>query len=151
MLRLWGYSDLDHATPTARYFYSQISSQNAIFWALDREGELIGELYAFLDIAEDRDFADGTTTAYLCAFRVRPEYRGLGLGSRLMETALAELKARGFLRAAIGVDEARNERLYRRLGFTETFKLCFLDPCARDADMVPERVETGYRLLAKTL
>ena len=151
MLDLWGYADVDHAPPTARYFYSQISSGNAIFWALDRKGELIGELYAFLDIAEDRDFADGTTTAYLCAFRVRLEYRGLGLGSRLMETALAELRARGFRRAAIGVDEDRNERLYRRLGFDTFIKDCFLDPCARDADMAPQREETGFRLLAKTL
>ena len=151
MLRLWGYSDLDHATPTARYFYSQISSGNAIFWALEQEENIIGELYAFLDIAEDRDFADGTTTAYLCAFRVRPEYRGLGLGSRLLETALADLKSRGFRRATIGVDEARNERLYRRLGFDTFIKNCFLDPCARDADMAPQREETGYRLLAKSL
>ena len=49
------------------------------------------------------------------------------------------------------MDEARNERLYRRLGFAEPVKLCFLDPCARDENMAPQREETGFRLLAKAL
>ena len=58
---------------------------------MDHNGELIGELYVFLDL-EDKDFADGNNTAYLCAFRVKPEYRGRGLGTSMMEKALKELK-----------------------------------------------------------
>ena len=151
MLGLWGYEDADHAPPTAQYFYEQISCQNVVFWALDYEGDIIGELYAFLDIEEDKDFADGHTTAYLCAFRIKPEFRGRGLGSGLMEAALADLKARGFHRATIGVDEARNERLYRRLGFETEVRKCFFDPCARDENMEPEPDGAGYLLLAKEL
>ncbi len=63
MLKLWGYQDANKASPTAKYFYRNISSGNAVFWTLDRDGELIGELYAFLNIEEDKDFADGITTA----------------------------------------------------------------------------------------
>ena len=150
MLALWGYEDANTASPTAKYFYRNISSGNAAFWTVDNEGELIGELYAFLNIEEDRDFADGTSTAYLCAFRIRKEYRGQGLGTSLMERALADLKASGFRYATIGVSEERNERLYRRMGFTKEIKTCYSDPCARDEDMQPIPDE-GYLLLSKTL
>lgn len=149
MLALWGYHDPDSATNTARFFYQNISSGNAVFWTLDDGGDLIGELYAFLDL-DDKDFADGRTTAYLCAFRVRPEYRGHGLGTRLMETALADLKAAGFSRATIGVDDERNERLYHRMGFTAWIKDCYLDPCAMDEEMQPAE-DDGYILLSKDL
>ena len=152
MLRLWGYACPENVTDTARFFFANVSSGNAIFWtAEDPGGELIGELYAFLDLRDDREFADGHTTAYLCAFRVRKDRRGEGIGSRMMETALADLRARGFRRATIGVDDARNERLYRRMGFSRKVKDCFLDPCAVDGDMRPARVGEGYLLLAKEL
>ena len=138
MLKLWGYGDEDRAPPTARFFYRNLSSGNAVFWTVDRDGELIGELYAFFDL-EDRAFADGKSTAYLCAFRVKEGFRGQGLGSRLMETALGELKARGFRRASIGVSESepQNLRLYRRFGFTEKGKDCRADPCSMDEHMRP--------------
>ena len=152
MLRLWGYADPEDATNTARFFCRNIASGNAVFWASeDPDGELIGELYAFLDVPEDREFADGRTTAYLCAFRVRQERRGRGIGSRMMETALADLRARGFLHATIGADDARNERLYRRMGFARKVKDCFFDPCAMDENMRPARVGGGYLLLMKDL
>ena len=151
MLKLWGYPDVDSASPTARYFYHHISAGNALFWTLDHDGKLIGELYVFLNIEEDRDFADGSTTAYLCAFRVQKEYRGQGLGTRMMNTALADLKSRGFLRATIGVDDARNEKLYHRLGFTTKIKECYIDPCARDENMNPIWEKEGYTLLTEEL
>ena len=61
------------------------------------------------------------------------------------------LKERGFRRATVGVDDERNRRLYRRMGFTEKVKDCFVDPCAVDEDMRPVRDEEGYELLAKNL
>ena len=152
MLALWGYPKLDAASPTTRFFYQNIASGNAVFWALEHEGALIGELYVFFDLA-DKDFADGKTTAYLCAFRVKEGFRGQGLGSRLMGTALAELKALGFRRAAIGVSESepRNLRLYRRFGFTEKIKDCRADPCAMDEHMRPVIDPEPWVLLRKEL
>jgi len=150
MLALWGYRDISRASPTCRFFFRNISSGSAEFWTLEDGGELIGELYVFFDIPFDRDFADGEGKVYLCAFRVRREFRGQGLGTRLMKTVLADLKERGFRRATIGVSEESNERLYRRLGFNEKIKDCFIDPCAMDADMKPERDE-GFILLSKDL
>ena len=152
MLALWGYPMLDAASPTARFFYQNIASGNAVFWALEHERALIGELYAFFDLP-DKDFADGNATAYLCAFRVKPEFRGRGLGSRLMETVLAGLKARGFRRATIGVSESelQNLRLYRRFGFTEKVKDCRADPCAMDENMQPVVDPEPWVLLRKEL
>ncbi len=152
MLALWGYPKLDAASPTARFFYQNLAAGSAVFWTLEHEGTLIGELYAFFDL-EDRDFADGKTTAYLCAFRVKEGFRGQGLGSRLMETALAELKALGFRRASIGVSESEpwNLRLYRRFGFTEKGKDCRADPCAMDEQMRPVIDPEPWALLYKTL
>ena len=152
MLTLWGYSDIQTASPTAKFFYRSIASENAIFWALDHDGELIGELYAFLNL-EDKDFADGCNVAYLCAFRVKQEYRGKGLGSRLMNAALVELKKRGFRHVTIGVspDEPRNIDLYHRLGFTMKIKDCHYDPCGMDENDQPEYDEAGWWLLSKEL
>ena len=150
MLKLWGYEDANQAPPTARFFYRNISSGNAVFWTVEHEGELIGELYAFLNIEEDRDFADGSTAAYLCAFRVKKEYRGRGLGSGMMAAALADLRYRGFRRATIGASEEGNKKLYRRMGFVTEIKDCFFDPCARDVRMRPEP-DAGFLLLSKDL
>ena len=149
MLRLWGEAEKE-ASPTARFFAQNIECGNAVFWAAERDGALIGELYAFFAL-EDFDFADGKTTAYLCAFRVQAAFRGKGIGTRLMETALADLKARGIVSATIGADEAQNVARYRRMGFTETVKTCYADPCDRDEAMQPIRVPAGYVLLRKTL
>ena len=151
MLELWGYPDADAASPTARFFYRNIGSGNAVFWTLDDNGHLVGELYAFLTIDGDRDFADGETTAYLCAFRVREDLRGRGLGSKLMKTVLADLKSSGFRRATIGVDDDVNEARYRHMGFSEKIKTCYFDPCAMDKDMRPAYDEAGFLLLARDL
>lgn len=152
MLRLWGYQDPASASYTAKFYYHNISSGNAVFWTLDNDGDLIGELYVFLNL-EDKDFADGETTAYLCAFRVKEEYRGQGLGSRLLNAALADLKEAGFRTATIGVgsDKPQNIQLYRRFGFTRKVKDCHYDPCGMNADNQPEYEEEAWWLLSKDL
>ena len=152
MLHLWGFQDEITASPTAKFYYRNITSGNAVFWTLDKDGELIGELYVFLNL-EDKDFADGESTAYLCAFRVKKEYRGQGLGSNLMNAALAELKEIGFHTATIGVgsDKPLNIQLYRRFGFNRKVKDCHYDPCGMDENNQPEYEEEAWWLLAKDL
>lgn len=151
MLSLWGYKEISEASPTARFFCEHISSGNAEFWTIDDNGKLIGELYVFLNM-EDKDFADGKNTAYLCAFRVEEGHRGRGLGSRLAETVLASLKGRGFRGATIGVDESEelNIKLYHRLDFNTKIKDCFVDPCSVDETMQPKSAPCFW-LLYKAL
>ena len=68
-----------------------------------------------------------------------------------MDKALADLKLKGFRYATIGVDDERNERLYRSFGFTEKIKDCYYDPCDMDDGIHPIYVETGFQLLKKEL
>ena len=151
MLELWEYPDVNMAPPTARYFYNNIETGNAVFWTVENEGELIGELYVFYNL-DDKDFADGKNTAYLCAFRIREDFRGKGIGTALLREVLARLKAAGFTRATIGVgpEEERNIKLYRNQGFVTKIKDCYFDPCAMDDNMRPKPDE-GFWLLAKAL
>ena len=151
MLKLWGY-DENTASPTAKFFYRNISSGNAVFWTADKDGELIGELYAFLNL-DDKDFADGKDIAYLCAFRIKKEYRRKGLGSRMMEAAFTDLKEKGYSHVTIGVncDEPLNIKLYTRLGFREKVKDCYYDPCGLDENGNPEFDAKGWWLLLKAL
>ena len=151
MLELWEYPDVNTAPPTARYFYNNIETGNAVFWTVENEGELIGELYVFYNL-DDKDFADGKNTAYLCAFRIREDFRGKGIGTALLREVLARLKAAGFTRATIGVgpEEERNIKLYRNQGFVTKIKDCYFDPCAVDDNMRPKPDE-GFWLLAKEL
>ena len=101
---------------------------------------------------EDKDFADGMDTAYLCAFRVTEDHRGKGYGSMLMNTALSDLKSKNFSFANIGVgtDEEKNQKMYEHMGFNRKIKECFFDPCARDKDMKPA-ADDGFILLSKKL
>ena len=102
---------------------------------------------------KDKDFADGEDVAYLCAFRVKKEYRRQGLGSRLMNAVLTELKKAGFRSVTIGVssDEPLNIELYRRFGFSAKIKDCYYDPCGMDDNGQPEYDEAGWWLLSKSL
>ena len=129
LLELWGYESI-HTASNAKFFCDNIKSGNAEFWTLDHEGELVGELYAFYDL-EDKDFADGRSTAYLCAFRVRADFRGQGLGTRLICRVIEHIKDLGYQRVSANI------RLYKRLGFTIKVKECIEDPCNRDENMQP--------------
>jgi len=138
MLTLWGLHNGDILPPVARYFAAHIESGNAEFMTVEVAGELIAELYIFKKL-DDTDFADGKNRAYLCAFRVRKDMRGRGIGSSLMRAALIRLREQGFTKATIGVDarEEHNIRLYTRFGFTRHIKDCFFDPCDPDENMQP--------------
>jgi ribosomal protein S18 acetylase RimI-like enzyme len=63
--------------------------------------------------------ADGRTRAYIYGFRVRPAYRGVGVGSRLLQTAEADLARRGFRSICLNVARVNQDarRLYERFGY----------------------------------
>jgi len=65
------------------------------------------------------ELADGQTRAYVYSFRVKPAYRGRGIGTRLMHTIETDLRQRGFARVTLNVakDNLLARRLYERLGY----------------------------------
>ena len=77
------------------------------------DGRIIGQIIVQLNRA------DAAGTGYLYAFRVRPEWRNRGIGTRLIQVAEASLVRMGFRRALIAVarDNPGARRLYERMGY----------------------------------
>lgn len=145
MQRLW-YQEF-----TTEYFLDQIQKNNAEFWAVEEHGNIIGELYLFKNLS-DQDFADGDTTAYVCAFRIVEEKRGRGFGTELLKIVFDRAQALDFKYLTIGVDveEKDNINLYTRLGFIEKIKMVEEDPCDVDENLKPVKCER-FMLLRKEL
>lgn len=150
MKNVWGYCNRELSS-TAQFFVDSISKGRAVFYALDYQGKVIGELYVFYEL-DDKDFANAEEKAYFCAFRISREYQHQGLGTYMITSVMQELKGHGIKRVTIGVDktEEDNIRLYWRLGFNEKIKDCFSDPCDVDSDMNPQKCECFW-LLQKEL
>jgi ribosomal protein S18 acetylase RimI-like enzyme len=90
-------------------------------------GRIVGQIIVQLNRAEP------AATGYLYAFRVRPEWRNRGIGTRLIVEAESALVRLGFQRALIAVarDNPRARQLYERMGYTlfaeDTGEWSFID------------------------
>lgn len=91
----------------------------SVLWVAElAETGLLGQV--FIQLQCDRpELCDGANRAYLYGFRVRPAYRGCGLGSAMMLAAESDLSARGFSALTLNVarDNSDAIRLYRRRGY----------------------------------
>ena len=89
-----------------------------ILLVADMEGKLIGQIFIQLHTVS-ADPKRIPRTAYLYSFRVRPEYRNMGIGSSLVTMAEDTLREKAFHRALIGVAKENLDalRLYQRLGY----------------------------------
>lgn len=92
---------------------------NALLWVVEVSGVgLIGQLFVQVSSGR-RELADGKTRAYIYGFRIMPQYRGFGVGSRLMSLVEQDLYRRGFRTISLNVnrDNPKAKRLYERLGY----------------------------------
>lgn len=90
-----------------------------IIWVADLpEFGLIGQLFIQL-YGPNYLQANVGRYAYIYGFRVRPVYRGNGIGSWLLQKAETDLVSRGFEKIALNVarDNKSARRLYERLGY----------------------------------
>ena len=144
MLSLW------YKKHTSEFMADKIRNNRAEFWTIELDNRLVGELYAFFEL-DDKDFADGKATAYLCAFRIVNDLQGKGLGTRLMLRVLERLSDLGYIYATIGVEpnEIANVRMYTKLGFTEKVKALSVDPCDVDSELKPAPCREYYLLKKK--
>jgi ribosomal protein S18 acetylase RimI-like enzyme len=101
-----------------RHTFAETLSGKRIMLVADAGQLIVGQVFLQLSSA-DRQFADGVSRAYLYSLRVRPEWQGRGLGTRLIDAAEQELRARSFAVAVIsaGKDNPRALQLYQRLGY----------------------------------
>lgn len=81
-------------------------------------GEIIGQVFVQLNSSR-ADMADGARRAYIYSFRVKPEYRGYGVGACMLRTIEQDLIQRGYLWATLNVaqDNPAGSRFYERYGY----------------------------------
>ena len=79
---------------------------------------IIGQIFVQME-SLNTALADGRTRAYIYGFRVRPAYRGAGVGSRLLQTVEVDLAHRGFRLICLNVARVNQNarRLYERFGY----------------------------------
>ena len=99
--------------------YESMKMGYSMLWVADLPGVgLVGQV--FIQFTCQRpELADGYERAYLYSFRVRKEYRSLGIGSRMMEVVEGDLRERGFQYVTLNVarDNPRAQQLYLRRGY----------------------------------
>ncbi len=99
--------------------YQRMLRGYSLLWVAELPSTgLIGQV--FIQLTCDRhELADGIERAYLYSFRVRPEYRGLGIGTKIMEVVEDDLRERGFYAITLNVarDNTRAQQLYARRGY----------------------------------
>lgn len=92
---------------------------DVIMWVVDLpEYGLIGQLFIQL-YGPNQIQTSKTRYAYIYGFRIRPDYRGLGIGSRLLKSVESDLNRRGFKHISLNVarDNDAARRMYEREGY----------------------------------
>ena len=100
--------------------YHRAERGEAVLWIAELpEVGVIGQLFVQIGNHRNNSSENGGGKAYIYGFRVRAQYRDHGIGSRLLETAEADLASRGFHRVALNVGRDNNDarRLYERFGY----------------------------------
>lgn len=99
--------------------YQRALRGDAVLWLAEVDGRVIGQVFVLLRSETDPDTADGKHHAFIHSFRVRPDFQSMGIGTKLIQTAEADLKTRGFSSVAlnVGIENQGAARLYQRLGY----------------------------------
>lgn len=94
------------------------------FWVIEDGEEMLGEIHIYWNKRGNPNEANGENRAYLSTFRIHPEYRGQGLGTKLMQAVLRRIKDKGFKEVTIGAyaHEENIQKLYKKWGFTTFVK-----------------------------
>ncbi|MDD5467405.1 MAG: N-acetyltransferase [Anaerolineales bacterium] len=93
--------------------------QEALLWMAEAPGiGLIGQLFVQL-LSAQRELADGSTRAYIFGFRIRPGYRGRGVGSKLLVQVEDDLVQRGYESVILNVNQDNQlaQKFYTRHGY----------------------------------
>ena len=80
----------------------------------EADGKVVGAVWV-RDMNDYGHIANGVPSFAISLYK---EYRNFGIGTRLMETMLMELKGRGYNRTSLAVQKANYAvRMYKKVGF----------------------------------
>ncbi|PKO07377.1 MAG: hypothetical protein CVU41_01375 [Chloroflexi bacterium HGW-Chloroflexi-3] len=99
--------------------YKNRNQGKNVLWVADLpQVGVIGQVFIQLNSVR-KDLADGFFSSYLYAFRIKPEFRNAGLGSRIIRVVENDLVKRNFREITLNVAKTNNRAilLYERLGF----------------------------------
>jgi ribosomal protein S18 acetylase RimI-like enzyme len=99
--------------------YQSAMQGRAVLWLAEVVNmDLIGQVFVQLNSGRP-ELADGSFRAYVYGFRIKPAYRGYGVGSRFLDVVEADLIKRGYSRVTLNVgrDNPDARRLYERCGY----------------------------------
>ncbi len=104
--------------PELRLYYENFGATEATeadyCFVAEEDGNVIGA--AWTRIMNDYGHIDRDTPSF--AISLKKDYRGRGIGTRLMESMLALLKEQGYRKASLAVQKANYAvKLYEKVGF----------------------------------
>ncbi len=103
-----------------QFLVSQLAEDDAVVFVAEREGTIIGYVYAGVEPLSWKELRD--RAGFVHDVLVDDDARDAGIGARLVETAAEWLLARGVPRVMLWTAErnAGAQRLFARLGFRRT-------------------------------
>lgn len=119
----WAWSQADWQREAQKKTIQAIEDGNQEFWVIENNDQIIGEIHICWR-KDDEDAANGHNRAYLFALRLHPDFRGQGLGTKLIQRVLQRVRDNGFTEVTIGAykDEPHLKSLYNKWGFTSFVK-----------------------------
>lgn len=131
--------------------YHNMLTGTTLMWLVENgAGLVIGQAFVMLK-SSDKESADGSHRAYIFAFRVRPAWRNLGIGTRLMDHIEYDLLGRGFAYVTLNVakDNPGARRLYERRGYKVTGSKPGVWSFRDDEGNIQHMVEPAWRMMKK--
>jgi ribosomal protein S18 acetylase RimI-like enzyme len=99
--------------------YKNRNEGKNILWVADLPSSgVIGQVFIQLNSTR-KDLADGSFCAYLYAFRIKPDFRNAGLGTRMLSVVETDLLKRNYEEITLNVAKTNEHaaRFYIKLGF----------------------------------
>lgn len=104
----------------AWFLGTQLTEQDSIVLVAERDGEVLGYVYAAIEPASWKDLRD--RAGYVHDVFVTEDHRGHGVAETLIAASIDWLRVRGMPRVLLGTaaQNPRAQRLFQRLGFRAT-------------------------------
>jgi ribosomal protein S18 acetylase RimI-like enzyme len=136
-----------------RQVYQNACDGRASIWVAELEqAGIIGQVFVQFSSSR-KELADGEIRAYIYGFRVRPAYRGSGVGTQLLKQVEQDLQKRRFRWVTLNVSRQNlaAQRFYKRNGYqivaAEAGRWSYVDHMGKRRDVD----EPAWRMQKKLL